>query len=128
MLDIAYGSSPLALSALLPQQRIAVHYYMLHCSLSGVKFAIPTLYISLSDIQQEQTIGRAVEAAMSAIPDNRRRQLGTAYWQLERQRLASLLTEWLAVERQRSAFSVVQREQDITLELATITHQAARGP
>jgi len=76
--------------------------------------------ISLSDIQQEQTIGRAVEAAISSVPYDRRRQLGRAYWQLERQRLASLLTEWLAVERQRSAFSVVQREQDISLELAQL--------
>jgi ATP-dependent helicase/nuclease subunit B len=75
---------------------------------------------SLSDIQQEQTIGRAVEAAMSAIPANRRHKLGTAYCQLERQRLASLLAEWLAVERQRSAFSVVQREQDTTLELGQL--------
>ncbi len=31
-----------------------------------------------------------------------------------------MLTEWLAVERQRSTFSVVQREQDISLELAQL--------
>jgi len=76
--------------------------------------------LNLSDVQQAQSIDRAVEAAMSSIPDTRRRQLGAAYCQLERQRLASLLSEWLAVERQRSAFSVVQREQEITLQLAQL--------
>jgi ATP-dependent helicase/nuclease subunit B len=74
----------------------------------------------LSDVEQEQTIGRAVEAAVSSVPYYRLRQLGRAYWQLERQRMASLLTEWLAVERQRSAFSVVRREQDIRLQLAQL--------
>jgi hypothetical protein len=43
LLDIGFASSPLALSALPLQQRIAVHYYMLHCSLYGVKYAIPVL-------------------------------------------------------------------------------------
>jgi len=76
--------------------------------------------ISLSEIQQEQTVGRAVDAAISSVPYLRRRQLGRSYWLLERQRLTSLLAQWLAVERQRSAFSVVQREQDISLELAQL--------
>ncbi len=95
---------------------------LLHAALFALwgEICDSTALLSLSDIQQEQTIGRAVEAAMSSIPDNRRRKLGAAYCQLERQRLTSLLTEWLAVERERSAFLVVQREKDFTLQLGQL--------
>ena len=54
------------------------------------------------------------------MPGGRRRILGAAYWRLEGLRLAGLLHEWLAVERQRSSFVVLQREQDIRLELAQL--------
>jgi ATP-dependent helicase/nuclease subunit B len=95
---------------------------MLHAALFALwgEIGDSATLLSLSDGQQEETISTAVDAAMSSMPHNRRRQLGAAYCQLERQRLASLLGEWLAVERQRSAFSVVHREQDITLELAQL--------
>lgn len=75
---------------------------------------------TLNPDQVEQAVARAVQAAIEGVPGVQRRRQGTAYWQLEGLRLASLLHEWLTVERQRSAFSVVQREQDITLELAQL--------
>lgn len=75
---------------------------------------------ALNPEREDQTVAQAVQAAIEGVPGVQRRRLGTAYWQLEGQRLASLLHEWLTVERQRSAFSVAQREQDITLELAKL--------
>jgi len=95
---------------------------LLHAALFALwgEICDSTALSKLSIVQQEQTISRAVDAAMSSIPDYGRRKLGAAYCELERQRLTSLLTEWLTVERQRSAFSVVQREQEITLQLAQL--------
>ncbi len=76
--------------------------------------------LDLGAIQQEQTVERAVQAAFAALPAGRRRTIGVAYRELEAQRLAALLHEWLAVERERSAFSVVQREHAITLQIAQL--------
>tara|TARA_R110002072_G_scaffold96407_3_gene212104 strand:+ start:928 stop:3636 length:2709 start_codon:yes stop_codon:yes gene_type:complete len=73
---------------------------------------------ALDPLTEQQVIVRAVQSAIDAAPVTQRRRLGQAYWQLESRRLASLLHEWLEVERQRSIFAVVQREQDVTLELA----------
>lgn len=73
---------------------------------------------ALNPVTENQTIVRAVQSAIDAFPATQRRRLGESYWQLESKRLASLLHEWLGVERQRSTFVVVQREQDVTLELA----------
>ncbi len=79
--------------------------------------------LTLSDAQEKQLIERSVQAAITAMPGKRRRKQGNACWQLEEQRLAALLKEWLVVERQRNAFSVVQREQDVTLEIAGLRLQ-----
>jgi ATP-dependent helicase/nuclease subunit B len=65
-------------------------------------------------------IARSVQAAIDAVSPRRRYRLGASYWHLEGQRMATILHEWLAVERQRSEFVVVEREQDITLELAQL--------
>lgn len=73
---------------------------------------------SMNLAREKQTVARVVQSAVDAAPVAQRRRLGQAYWQLESQRLASLLHEWLEVERQRSTFAVVQREQDVTLELS----------
>ena len=75
---------------------------------------------ALEPASEKQVIVRAVQSAVNAAPKSQRRRLGQAYWQLESRRLVSLLHEWLEVERQRSTFAVVQREQDITLELAQL--------
>ena len=76
--------------------------------------------MALDDDAQEQVVARAVQGAIEVIPGGRRRMLGSSYWRLEGQRLAGLLSEWLAVERQRSTFVVIQREQELTLQLAQL--------
>lgn len=93
---------------------------LLHAALFALwgEICDSTALLALSDSQQEQTVARAVQTALS---DKRLSTPSAAYWQLEAQRLAALLHEWLAVERERSAFSVVQREQEITLQLAQLS-------
>ena len=76
--------------------------------------------LALDETGEEQTVTGAVQAAIERIPGGRRRLLASAYWRLEGQRLTGLLREWLAVERQRSTFVVLQREEDITLQLAQL--------
>lgn len=76
--------------------------------------------VALNEAALAQSIATAVQASIDAVPGRRRQRLSAAYWALEGQRLNALLQEWLEVERQRSAFSVEQREQDITLELAQL--------
>jgi ATP-dependent helicase/nuclease subunit B len=94
--------------------------------LHGALFALwgeignSTVLLALSDSQREDVVAMAVQAALSTLPERRRRAMGTAFWHLEAQRLASLLHEWLAVEEQRTAFSVVQREQETTLQLGQL--------
>jgi len=68
----------------------------------------------------EQWLVDAAGAAIAAIAVRLRAELGEAYLQLEQQRLISLLKEWLAVERQRSAFIVQAREQDCALTIAPL--------
>jgi probable DNA repair protein len=72
---------------------------------------------ALSDAAETTAVEEAVRVAIMGFPAERRRLLGPAYWRLEGQRLASLLHEWLAVERQRGDFQVSQREQDVALSL-----------
>ncbi len=72
---------------------------------------------ALSDDTETAAVEEAARVAIMEFPARRRRLLGPAYWRLEGQRLASLLHEWLAVERQRGDFLVSQREQDIALSL-----------
>jgi probable DNA repair protein len=79
-----------------------------------------TTLLALEDAAEEQVVALAVQAAIEKIPGGRRRLLGSAYWRLEGRRLLGLLHEWLAVERQRSTFVVLQREEDITLQLAQL--------
>ncbi len=79
----------------------------------------PTL-LALDQDAEAAVIARAVQAAIDAVPGARRRQLGPGYWQLEGQRLAALLHQWLAVERMRGEFAVSQRELDVSLALGQL--------
>ena len=74
----------------------------------------------LDDAAQQRTEQRAVQAAIDALPDGHRRRLGRTCWQLEQQRLDTLLSEWLAVERQRGEFAVCGREQEFDLCLGPL--------
>jgi ATP-dependent helicase/nuclease subunit B len=73
--------------------------------------------LALGAAEEAVVVGEAAQQAIMAFPARRRRLLGPAYWRLEAQRIASLLREWLAVERQRGEFLVMQREQDVSLDL-----------
>ncbi len=74
----------------------------------------------LDAAEEERAVERAVDAALEAVPGHRRRALGAAYWELEAARLAGLLREWLAVERQRGDFVVAAREHEVTLALGQL--------
>lgn len=76
---------------------------------------------ALDEAQVRNTVMIAVQAAIATVPNHQQRRLGAAYWRLEEQRLGLLLHEWLEIERQRDAFTVAQREVDMTLELAELT-------
>ncbi|MGL4565951.1 MAG: PD-(D/E)XK nuclease family protein, partial [Halioglobus sp.] len=73
--------------------------------------------LALGNAEEADVVEAAAQHAIAAFPARRRRLLGPAYWRLEGQRMASLLREWLALERQRGEFLVLQREQDISLDL-----------
>lgn len=73
------------------------------------------------DAQGERgAVRRAVSAALEAVPGGRRHALGAAYWTLEAERLATLLREWLSVERQRTDFVVAGREHGASLQLGQL--------
>ncbi len=76
--------------------------------------------LALDDDGQEQTVIRAVQAAIANVPFKQQRKVGSPYWRLEERRLVALLYEWLNLERQRGAFTVVARELEVTLELARL--------
>ena len=76
--------------------------------------------MALDDSTEQGIVNEAVTGALQALPEHRRRALGVAYWELEAQRLGTLLHEWLAVERTRAEFVVSQREQDVTLALGQL--------
>jgi len=73
--------------------------------------------LALGNAEEAVVVEAAAQHAIAAFPTRRRRLLGPAYWRLEAQRMASLLREWLALERQRGEFLVLQREQDVFLDL-----------
>jgi ATP-dependent helicase/nuclease subunit B len=77
----------------------------------------------LGEERQRQSVKHAVQTAIAAIPGRRQRRLSAAFWQLEEARLTTLLQEWLAVERRRSAFTVAAREQGMAVELSGLQIQ-----
>jgi probable DNA repair protein len=69
---------------------------------------------------EAQRVREAIAQAIAAVPSRRRRTLGAAYWELEGQRLAGLLHDWLGIERQRGDFVVHQLEADLSLALGPL--------
>jgi ATP-dependent helicase/nuclease subunit B len=60
--------------------------------------------------------------ALEKLPEVRRRTVGAACLALEKQRLVSLLQEWLAVERERQGeFRVTAREEDHSVNFGPLT-------
>jgi probable DNA repair protein len=72
---------------------------------------------AMSDDESSAAVRTAVTAAIDNLPVYRRSGMGPAYFELEAGRLHTLLLQWLAIERQRSDFRVVAREESISLQL-----------
>jgi len=77
-----------------------------------------TTLSGLDSASEQRAVTDAIDSALAKVRRKAQPGQGTAYWRLEKQYLTRLLLEWLAVERQRSAFSVVAMEQETVLELA----------
>lgn len=91
--------------------------------------ALNTLWATINDLShlleldepaEAAAVAEAAQAAIAAFPSGRRRQFGSGYWRLEGQRLCSLLSEWLALEKTRAQFTVAQRELDVSFALGPL--------
>lgn len=111
--------TPDRLAGLFPWERGQLLHRALHY-LYGV-FPDHTALDGADDSVVEQTVERALDDALKELAGARRVLLGTEVLDLERQRMAGVLADWLLLERQRSPFSVVAREEKQDLELAGLT-------
>jgi hypothetical protein len=99
-------------------QRGSLLHQALHCLFGLVPDS--DFLQQLSAEAESDLVTAAVQVALDELPRSGL-QATTASWrELEGMRLHDLLRQWLAVERQRSAFIVASREQDFTLELETL--------
>lgn len=76
--------------------------------------------LALDAAAEKAHIAEAVAAALADFEEASHRQLPARFRELEALRLGRLLAAWLAVERQRPPFTVVAREQEVTLEIEGI--------
>ena len=65
-------------------------------------------------------IAQTTQAAVDALKQKRGTSIGVFYAQLEQERLAQLIAEWLEQEKTRPAFTVVAIEQEVLLEFAAL--------
>lgn len=72
---------------------------------------------ALDQAAERELISAAVEAALSRLPLTGPRAAPAGWRQLERRRLEGLLSQWLAVERQRSEFAVKALEGTLSVTL-----------
>lgn len=78
---------------------------------------------ALTELELDQAIARAVEIALQGIPQRQRLAHGNAYLVLEGRRLQQLLHEWIPIEKDRAAFVVQAREQDVSLRIEPLEIQ-----
>jgi len=77
---------------------------------------------NLSDQERSSLVARQAQRVLrEKISPSLRRRLPRRYLELEEQRLAALITDWLAYESTRLAFTVVETEADRTIHLAGLT-------
>jgi ATP-dependent helicase/nuclease subunit B len=76
---------------------------------------------AMSPSEVDVIVENAVTSAIEALSPVKRGGMGPAYFELEAKRLQRLLHEWLAVERQRTAFRVLAREESISLQLGQLS-------
>jgi RecB family exonuclease len=68
-----------------------------------------------------RSVNTAVAAAVARLPAGDRQRAGMHCLDLEQRRLATLVLEWLQVERSRDRFRVVAREQAIACRLGDLS-------
>jgi probable DNA repair protein len=82
-----------------------------------------TTLAAMSNEDTDRAVFNAVAEAIEALPLYKRGGMGQAYFDLEAARLGSLLQEWLQIERQRSEFKILAREENISLQLGQLSIQ-----
>lgn len=92
---------------------------ILHHALKVLHALFPTHEsIGDADVDEVQAgVESAVEAAIRSIGGEERARLGEKVLEIERTRLAEMLGDWLAKERERPGFRVIEREMAVTLLL-----------
>ncbi|MCW8886975.1 MAG: PD-(D/E)XK nuclease family protein [Motiliproteus sp.] len=73
---------------------------------------------NLSKIALEELINRCCDKAITKLKPKAQSWMKGKFWQLEHQRLATLLSRWLEVEKQRPDFTVLATEQSLNTQLA----------
>lgn len=73
---------------------------------------------ALSDAELPALLNQAIAAALQPLQQKRAHELGKFYCQLEQERLARMLVEWLNIEKTRPPFSVVAIEEDQLIEFS----------
>ncbi|MHB1947302.1 MAG: PD-(D/E)XK nuclease family protein [Gammaproteobacteria bacterium] len=79
-----------------------------------------TTLIMMPDVDLKNLIQRCAAQAIRMIVESKQEN-NLRYLALEQQRLEKLLWDWLQVEKQRPAFTVVALEQEITTTIGNIT-------
>ena len=77
--------------------------------------------VALSDTALAQRIRQSVDHALHELTSRYRLSLSRSGHDLERGRLCRLLDNWLALEKQREPFTVIDNEHPITMQFAGMT-------
>ncbi|MEZ5573166.1 MAG: PD-(D/E)XK nuclease family protein [Halioglobus sp.] len=95
---------------------------LLHAVLAAIweQLGDSATLLKLTASQQEQAVVAAIDFAIKDLTTRQLGRQGKAFWSLEKERLARLLHEWLAVKRLREPFTVIATESELELQLATL--------
>ncbi len=74
--------------------------------------------LALDETALTALINQTTQTAVDSLKQKRGTSIGVFYAQLEQERLAQLIAEWLAQEKTRPAFSVVAIEEEVQIEFA----------
>lgn len=71
--------------------------------------------------EMTEIVAEAVAAAIDGMAQKRRNTFTTKFTALEQDRLAKLITDWLELEKQRAAFTVIELEQQHAIQVGGLT-------
>ncbi|MGD0731865.1 MAG: PD-(D/E)XK nuclease family protein [Terracidiphilus sp.] len=111
-------------AGLTPSQRGTLLHAVLRAIWAGPPHGISTSadLQKLTDQERTSLVARHAQRVLhEKISPSLRRRLPRRYLELEEQRLANLITEWLTHESTRLSFHVVETEADRTIHLAGLT-------